>query len=122
MPENEFCSCSIIHQDAVNTTLQSMLTADVISDLSTLFKILGDPTRVKIVWALEQQELCVCDIAALLDMSKSAISHQLALLRKHRIVKPRRAGKQVFYSLDDEHITTIIEMAQHHVCHIHPSN
>ncbi|MFI3172669.1 MAG: metalloregulator ArsR/SmtB family transcription factor [Eubacteriales bacterium] len=119
MNNNEFCTCDTIHQNAIDIVSQTMLTPEVISYISTLFKILGDPTRVKIVWALEQQELCVCDIATTLEMSKSAISHQLALLRKHHIVKPRRSGKQVFYSLDDEHITLIIEMAKNHVCHIH---
>lgn len=115
----ETCNCNTIHPDAIDSASQHMLPLETISDISTLFKILGDPTRVKIVWALEQQELCVCDIAATLSMTKSAISHQLALLRKHHIVKPRREGKQVFYSLDDEHITLIIEIAKTHVCHTH---
>lgn len=119
MEHNEFCSCTIIHQEAVDSASQSMLPQETVTNISTLFKILGDPTRVKIVWTLEQQELCVCDIAATLDMTKSAISHQLALLRKHNIVKSRRDGKQVFYSLDDEHVTSIIEMAKIHVCHPH---
>ncbi len=119
MERNETCTCNTIHPDAIDSVSQSMLSSGTITDISTLFKILGDPTRVKIVWALEQQELCVCDIATLLSMTKSAISHQLALLRKHHIVKPRRSGKQVFYSLDDEHITLIVEMAKTHVCHTH---
>ncbi len=121
MDNLETCTCNTIHPDAIHSASQHMLPLETISDISTLFKILSDPTRVKIVWALEEQELCVCDIAATLSMTKSAISHQLALLRKHRIVKPRREGKQVFYSLDDEHITLIIEMAKTHVCHTHPS-
>ncbi len=119
MEKSDFCSCNIIHEDAVNIASQAMLTPEAVSDISIFFKILGDPTRVKIVWALDQQELCVCDIAATLEMSKSAISHQLALLRRHRIVKSKRSGKQVFYSLDDEHITTIIEITKTHVCSPH---
>lgn len=122
MKDSQICTCQVIHQDAVDKVSKSMLALETISEISILFKILGDPTRVKIVWALEQQELCVCDIAATLNMTKSAISHQLALLRKHHIVKPRRDGKQVFYSLDDEHITLMIEMANTHVSHSHCSN
>ncbi|MFI3208532.1 MAG: metalloregulator ArsR/SmtB family transcription factor [Eubacteriales bacterium] len=119
MEKAEICTCDTIHPDALSSVSEAMLSLETISEISILFKILGDPTRVKIVWALEQEELCVCDIAASLNMTKSAISHQLALLRKHHIVKPRRSGKQVFYSLDDEHITLIIEMAKTHVCHSH---
>ncbi len=119
MDKSDICTCNITHSDALESVAENMLSQETISDISILFKILGDPTRVKIVWALEQEELCVCDIAETLGMTKSAISHQLALLRKHHIVKPRRAGKQVFYSLDDEHITLIIEMAKTHVCHTH---
>lgn len=119
MKKNETCNCNIIHHDVVAHVKKEMVSLETISHISALFKILGDPTRVKIVWALEQHELCVCDIAATLDMTKSAISHQLALLRKHNIVKTRREGKQVFYSLDDEHVTLIIEMAQTHVTHSH---
>ncbi|MFI3214437.1 MAG: metalloregulator ArsR/SmtB family transcription factor [Eubacteriales bacterium] len=121
MKRTETCNCNIIHQNVVAHVTEEMISQETISDISSLFKILGDPTRVKIVWALEQHELCVCDIAAVLNMTKSAISHQLALLRKNNIVKTRREGKQVFYSLDDEHVTCIIEMAKTHVCHSHSS-
>ncbi len=119
MKKTETCNCNIIHQDAVKSVENEMISIEVITNISTLFKILGDPTRVKIVWALELHELCVCDIATVLNMTKSATSHQLALLRKHNIVKTRREGKQVFYSLDDEHVTSIIELAKTHVCHLH---
>lgn len=120
MKKTETCNCNIIHQDVVDNVTTEMISPQIISDISALFKILGDPTRVKIVWALEQHELCVCDIASVLNMTKSATSHQLALLRNNNIVKTRREGKQVFYSLDDEHVTSIIEMAKTHVCHTHP--
>ncbi|MFI3237882.1 MAG: metalloregulator ArsR/SmtB family transcription factor [Lachnospiraceae bacterium] len=119
MKEDMNCTCNTIHQDIVTVVKQEMISSDTIQDISVFFKILGDPTRVKIVWALEQHELCVCDIAETLEMTKSAISHQLALLRKYNIVKPRREGRQVFYSLDDEHVTLVVEMAKTHVCHSH---
>lgn len=119
MQKTETCDCNIIHQDVVKDVEQGMISPDTIFHISNLFKILGDPTRVKIVWALEQHELCVCDIATILNMTKSATSHQLALLRKNNLVKTRREGKQVFYSLDDEHVTSIIEMAKTHICHTH---
>lgn len=117
MKKTETCNCNIIHESTVNAVSQEMISSEVIHGISDLFKVLGDPTRVKIVWALELHELCVCDIAALLNMTKSATSHQLALLRKNNIVKTRRDGKQIFYSLDDEHVTSIIEMANVHICH-----
>ncbi len=119
MKKTETCNCNIIHQDVVDGVTKGMISPQIISNISALFKILGDPTRVKIVWALEQHELCVCDIASVLNMTKSATSHQLALLRNNNIVKTRREGKQVFYSLDDEHVTSIIELAKTHVCHTH---
>ncbi len=119
MKKTETCNCNIIHQDVVDGVTEGMISPQIISNISALFKILGDPTRVKIVWALEQHELCVCDIASVLNMTKSATSHQLALLRNNNIVKTRREGKQVFYSLDDEHVTSIIELAKTHVCHTH---
>lgn len=122
MKKTETCNCNIIHEDVVASVISEMISPETITDISALFKILGDPTRVKIVWALELHELCVCDIAATLNMTKSAISHQLALLRKNNIVKTRREGKQVFYSLDDEHVTAIIEMAKTHVCHSHKAD
>ncbi|MBM4235169.1 MAG: winged helix-turn-helix transcriptional regulator [Firmicutes bacterium] len=84
-------------------------------DLAELFKVFGDSTRIKIIWALFESEMCVCDIAALLNMSQSAISHQLRVLKQARLVKPRRDGKNMYYSLDDEHIEAIFYQGIKHI-------
>lgn len=94
-----------------------MPTENEITSLSDFFKILGDPTRMKILWALDGTELCVCDLAVELNMTKSAISHQLNSLRAAKLVKFRKEGKNVFYSLDDEHVNQIIEVALDHIGH-----
>ena len=94
-----------------------MPTENEISALSEFFKILGDPTRMKILWALDGAELCVCDLAVELNMTKSAISHQLNSLRAAKLVKYRRDGKNVYYNLDDEHVNEIIEVALDHIGH-----
>lgn len=111
------CDCIAVHQDTVDKVRAGMLSTPEVHALSGLFKILGDPTRIRIMWALEQSELCVCDLTATLDMTKSAISHQLNTLRQARLVKFRREGKNVFYSLDDQHVNSIIEMARTHLQH-----
>ena len=102
MARNEFiCDCSVIHQDIVDKTIKNMPDADIFNKLADFFKILGDTTRSKILFALDQNEMCVCDIANVLGMSKSSISHQLGTLRRSGIVKCRKSGKEVFYMLDD---------------------
>lgn len=111
------CDCEIIHGDIIARVNSHMLPPDEINDLSALFKILGDPTRIRIMWALSQAEMCVCDLGAALQMSKSAISHQLNTLRQGKLVKYRREGKNVFYSLDDEHVNQIIDIGRAHVEH-----
>ena len=88
---------------------------DALYDAAELFKVFGDSTRTRILSALFVEELCVCDIAEILGMTKSAVSHQLRTLRQTKIVKARRAGKEVFYSLDDEHISRIYKMAMEHL-------
>ncbi len=85
-----------------------------VAGLSELFKVLADETRTKIIYLLSEQELCVCDLAELLDMSMPAISHHLRLLRAMRLVRYRREGKQVYYTLDDDHIVNLIQQAQAH--------
>lgn len=117
MDKTMMCDCNIIHEDIVAIAKTKMLPDKELTSISSIFKVLSDPTRAKIVWILDQHEMCVCDLAATLDMTKSAISHQLSTLRQHKIVKARREGKNVFYSLDDQHITSIIEMAREHVNH-----
>lgn len=117
--ENNKCDCTAIDEAAVNDIKKNMISEDEISKLSNLFKVLGDPTRAKIVMALDNREVCVCDLSVALNMTKSAVSHQLAVLKANNIVKSRRDGKHIYYSFDDEHITTIIEIADEHIKHRH---
>jgi ArsR family transcriptional regulator len=109
------CNCSIIHEDIVREVKNNMLSEETLYSLSELFKILGDPTRVKILYALLNAEMCVCDIAALLSMTQSAISHQLRILKQSRLVKYRKEGKVVYYSLDDEHVKQIFDQGLIHI-------
>lgn len=111
------CDCNLVHEDAVKKATNNMLSDEKIKDVSYLFKVLGDKTRMKIMLCLEQTEMCVCDLAVTLNMTKSAISHQLHSLRKAKMVKSRREGKNVFYSLDDDHVTGIIQLAVTHSSH-----
>lgn len=111
----ERCDCTVIHQDIVDWVKDKMPDEDVLIDLSELFKIFGDSTRVKILWALYESEMCVCDISSLLNMSQSAISHQLRILKQTDLVKNRRAGRVVFYSLKDEHVKRIIDQGLAHI-------
>lgn len=116
MTKNEFyCDCSIIHDDVVNFTKSKMLNNDEFKKVSEFLKTLGDFTRVKICWALLNHEMCVCDIANLLSMTKSAISHQLRELRLQNLVKCRKESKTVYYSLADEHVSSTIKNVLEHV-------
>ena len=118
MARNEFaCDCNVIHQDLVESTQKQMVDEDVLNKMADFFSILGDTTRVKIQDALDKNELCVCDIANVLGMSKSSISHQLGTLRRSGIVKCRKVGKEVFYTLDDEHVEEVFEVAIEHIEH-----
>ena len=118
MSKNEFiCDCNIIHQEIVDKTLKNMLDEDTFNKLAEFFKIVGDTTRVKILFALDQNEMCVCDIANVLGMSKSSISHQLGTLRRSGIVKCRKQGKEVFYMLDDNHVKEVFEVGIEHIEH-----
>lgn len=109
------CDCTIIHHEAVETVRQALPEAEILDAVASFFKVLGDPTRVRIMWALERRELCVCDLANVLDMTKSAVSHQLGTLRRARLVKCRREGKTVFYSLDDGHVKGMLDAGFDHV-------
>ena len=109
------CNCTIIHEDVVNKVKDYMPEEEKLFELADLFKVLGDSTRVRILSALFQSEMCVCDISALLDMTQSAISHQLRVLKQARLVKNRREGKVVYYSLDDEHVMSIFEQGINHI-------
>lgn len=106
--------CEIIHDEVVERVRAQMPTEPILSEVSTLFKIMGDSTRSHILWALDQNEMCVCDLAALLNMTKSAISHQLKLLREANLVRSHREGKNVFYTFDDDHVRDIFEKAFEH--------
>jgi DNA-binding transcriptional ArsR family regulator len=109
------CDCNVIHEDIVNRVRKKMPAEELLLDLADLFKVFGDSTRVRIISALLRSELCVCDIAALLGMTKSAISHQLRELRQTKLVKYRKDGKVVFYSLDDEHVSALFKQGLAHV-------
>lgn len=113
--EIDCCSEKKIHEEIVTKTKNEMPDEEVLADLSDLFRVFGDTTRVKIIFALFSNEMCVCDIAELLGMTQSAISHQLRVLKNARLVKFRKGGKTVFYSLDDEHISGILKYGLEHI-------
>lgn len=118
MPKNEYmCDCNIIHKEAVANVLNKLPSTTTFENLAKLFKLIGDPTRCRILFALDNEEMCVCDIANVLKMTKSAVSHQLRLLRQSQIVKTRKSGKEVYYTLDDEHIQKLFEIALEHIKH-----
>ena len=111
----EQCEYIHVHEDIVNQVNEQMPQEETLYDLAELFKIFGDSTRIKILYVLFESEMCVCDIAQLLNMTQSAISHQLRLLKQSKLVKNRREGKTVFYSLADGHVRTIINQGMEHV-------
>jgi ArsR family transcriptional regulator len=111
----KFCDCEVLHEEVVEEVKKSMADDETIADISDFFRIFGDSTRIKILWALDKSELCVCDIAALISMTKSAVSHQLRVLKDARLVKSRREGKVIFYSLADAHVKDIFEKAVEHL-------
>ncbi len=113
--EKLICDEQHLHHCAVDRTKAEMPSEDELFRLAETFKIFGDSTRIRIICSLMHRELCVCDLAELLGMGQSAISHQLRLLRTSRLVKTRREGKSIFYSLDDEHIEHIINAGLSHI-------
>ena len=118
MSKNEFiCDCNVIHQQVVDDTIKKMPDQYLFNKVAEFFKILGDTTRTKILFALDNNEMCVCDIANVLNMSKSSISHQLGTLRRSGIVKCRKQGKEVYYMLDDDHVKKVFEIAKEHIEH-----
>ncbi len=112
--ENE-CELRVVHLDALDRVREKMPDEDTLLNIAELFKVFGDSTRTRILSALNIEELCVCDISALLNMSMSAVSHQLRILRQTKVVKSRRQGKEIVYSLDDEHIAQLYRMALEHL-------
>lgn len=109
------CSETIIHPRAVKTAQENLPGSEELSEMGGYFKILGDPTRLKILYALYKGELCVCDLSVTLEMTVSAISHQLALLRQAHLVTFRREGKVVFYRLDDDHVKRVLRSLRLHL-------
>ncbi len=119
MKNTECDSCEIyhVHQDMLKKAHINLLDEQTTAHLSETFKILGDPTRIRILTLLSSTEMCVCDIADTLKMGQSAISHQLRILRGARLVKFRREGKEAWYSLDDGHVVTLINQGLQHIMH-----
>lgn len=113
--ENEVCEFLHVHEELVEKVQADMPALEELMTLADLFKVFGDTTRVRILYLLFESELCVCDISTLLGMNQSAISHQLRVLKQAKLVKARREGKTVFYSLADEHVRTIIGNGMEHV-------
>lgn len=111
----EICKTDILHLDAIERAKNSLPESSQIIDMSEIFKILGDPSRLKILLALAQEELCVCDIATLIRSSVSSVSHHLRLLKGQKLVKFRKEGKLVFYALSDHHVESIVAQAMDHV-------
>ncbi|MBQ2700494.1 MAG: helix-turn-helix transcriptional regulator [Clostridia bacterium] len=111
----ERCDYMHLHQEVIDKVRAELPEEEILYDLAELFKIFGDTTRIKILYVLFEAEMCVCDIAQLLNMTQSAISHQLRLLKQSKLVKYRREGKTVFYSLADEHVRTIIGQGMDHL-------
>ena len=111
------CQEEELHPEAIHRVREKLPQDEVLYDLAELFKIFGDSTRVKILYALlEAEELCVCDIASLMDVTQSAVSHQLRVLKSSKLVKFRKEGKTVYYSLADEHVIRILSQGMEHIC------
>lgn len=117
MSREDRCEVTAVDQALVEAVRRRLLPTGTVLGLAELFKVLGDPTRVRIIHLLSLQEMCVCNIAAALALSQSAISHQLRLLRSFRLVKHRREGKSVYYSLDDDHIHGLFAQGLEHLRH-----
>ena len=113
--ELECCESTEVHADLLKTVTEHMPDEEELYDLAELFKVFGDSTRIRILYVLFETELCVCDIAEALHMTQPAISHQLRILKQAKLVKNRREGKSVFYSLADSHVRTIIAQGKEHI-------
>lgn len=120
MPKNEYiCDCKPINEEVVMETKAGMFSDDTYSRVADFFKIVGDTTRCRIVSALSIHEMCVGDLANVLSMTKSSISHQLSKMKDAGVVKARRNGKEIYYSLDDEHVAEIFDLTVEHIGHLH---
>ena len=113
--EVECCESKELHEDLLKVVNEKMPAEEELYDLAELFKIFGDSTRIRILFVLFEAEVCVCDLAEALSMTQSAISHQLRILKQNKLVKSRREGKSIFYSLADSHVRTIINQGLEHI-------
>lgn len=121
MEKFDLCEGTLVHEAAVKAVQERLLSEALFSDAANFFKVMGDGTRFRILFALDIHELCVCDLATLLGMSISAVSHQLARLRENKLVKSRRDGKNVFYSLADDHVSQMLKGCVEHATEdLHP--
>lgn len=117
MKDHDICQCNMIHEQAVSIGKEKRLDAQLADHVAQLFKVFGDPTRVKILQLLSLGEMCVCDITHVLEMTQSAISHQLKYLKQSGLVRNRKEGKVVYYTLDDDHVEMILKQGVDHVLH-----
>ena len=113
--DDELFECPVLHEDVVNEVKKKIPEDGLIYDLAEFFKVFADSTRMKIIYTLMENELCVCDIANIVQTTQSAISHQLRLLKQAKLVKFRKEGKVVYYSLDDDHISQIVKKGREHI-------
>lgn len=109
------CDCDVIHEETVALARDKMPPEEDLYNLAELFKVFGDSTRIRILCALDEAEMCVCDIAYLLNMTQSAISHQLRVLKQASLVRSRKDGKIVYYALNDEHVKMIFDLGMNHI-------
>ena len=113
--EIEICDCCEVHENLLQIVNETLPEENELYDLAELFKVFGDSTRIRILFVLFEAEVCVCDLTKALNMTQSAISHQLRILKQSKLVKSRREGKSIFYSLADEHVRTIIDQGKEHI-------
>lgn len=113
--EDQCCEAHELHRELLEIVNKTMPEETELYDLAELFKIFGDSTRIRILFVLFEAEVCVCDLAQVLNMTQSAVSHQLKILKQNKLVKSRREGKSIFYSLADDHVRTIIAQGQEHI-------
>ncbi len=109
------CESTEVHEELLKIVNEKMPDEEELYDLAELFKVFGDSTRIRILFVLLEAEVCVCDLAAVLNMTQSAVSHQLRILKQNKLVKSRREGKSIFYSLADSHVRTMIDQGREHI-------
>ena len=113
--ELDMCETGEIHEELLKTVREKLPPEEQLYDLAELFKVFGDSTRIRILFVLFESEVCVCDMAAALNMTVSAVSHQLKILKQNKLIKSRREGRSVFYSLADDHVRTIVSQGMDHI-------